>query len=270
MIKAFFLISLLLITDLLVAQQPVFRSQTLNTGLPPANGTILLNTPKSFKVKKDSQDSVEKKKLAPVGVDMKVLPLFGEYQKTEAQQKEDEAFIKMCEKNFTSHSEASDFFSTRAWEYLKDAEIDTAIYRFNLAYLLNDENVDVYWGLGVIAYQKGDIYGAIELMERGNEIGQDPTLMVDLATLHIELYIAEKKVENLTKAFNLLEKAIEIQPQLTNAYMQLALSEILNGQIDDAWENFHKGYEIDPEGVNEAILNDLLNRKPDPKGIFKK
>lgn len=272
MTKPYFLISLLLLSDLLFAQQPVFRSQTLSTGLSTqANGVIQLNSTKSFKPKKDSQEIAVKKEFAPESVDIKILPLFGEYLKTPAQQKEDEAFIKMCESNFPNLSEASQFFSARGWDYLQDAEIDTAIHRFNLAYLLDDENVDVYWGLGVIAYQKGDTRKAISLMQRGNDIDQnDPTLMVDLATLYIEAFVAEKKVDDLSNAFNLLEKAVEIQPELTNAYMQLALAEMLNGQLDHAWEHFHKGYEIDPEGVNEAVLVELLNKKADPKGIFKK
>jgi tetratricopeptide (TPR) repeat protein len=272
MTKPFFLIYLLLISDFLLAQQPVFRSQTLNMGLPaPAGGNVQINTQKSFKPKKDSQDSVEKKQLAPVGIDIKILPLFGEYLKTATQQKEDEAFIKMCQSNFANLSEASEFFSARGWDYLKDAEIDTATYRFNLAYLLDNENVDVYWGLGVISYQKGDLRKAIALMQRGSEIEQnDPTLMVDLATIFIEAFIVEKKADDLTSAFSLLEKAVELQPELTNAYMQLAFAEMLNGQLDNAWEHIHKVYEIDQNAINEAILLELLNKKADPKGIFKK
>jgi tetratricopeptide (TPR) repeat protein len=272
MTKSYFLIYLLLISELLLAQQPVFRSQTLNTGLPTQTGGVVqISTPKSFKSKKDSQDIATKKQFAPIGVDIKILPLFGEYLKTPSQQKEDEEFVKMCQSNFANLSEASQFFSARGWDYLQDAEMDTATHRFNLAYLLDDENVDAYWGLGVVTYQKGEVRKAILLMQRGNDIDQnDPTLMVDLATLFIEAFVAEKQVDDLSKAFSLLEKAVEIQPELTNAYMQLAFAEILNGQLDHAWEHFHKGYEIDPEGINDAVLIELLNKKADPKGIFKK
>lgn len=269
MTKPYYLVLLLLISDSLLAQQPVFRSQSAS--LPGGGMQIGSGRAKSFVPKKDSQEIAPNRKFAPVGVNIKVLPLFGEYEKTDLQRKEDDEFLKMCDANFQNRSKASEFFATRAWEYLQEGQADTAVHRFNLAFLLDDENVDAFWGLGVVEYQKGHIREAINLMQRGNDINQDdPVLMVDLATIYIHAYTIDKKDNDLVSAFNLLEKAIEIQPESQNAYNQLTLAEILNGQYDNAWEHFHKSYEIDPQGINHDILKDLLSKKPDPKGIFKK
>ena len=93
-------------------------------------------------------------KIQPV-INFSILPLFGEITKTETQKASDNRFLQECDRNFSSREDASKFFAERAWEYLSEGEQDTAIYRFNLAYLLNPKNVDSYWGLGVASYQQG-------------------------------------------------------------------------------------------------------------------
>lgn len=261
--KVFLLSCTLLITADLLAQQPTFRSQSgnVNTSLSSF----------SFQSNKSSDSQEVKKKPAPASIKIHLLPLFGNYEKTEELKRIDNEFLAACDKSFKTRSEASDFFAQRAWEYLAEGEKDTATYRFNLAYLLDDENVDVYWGLGVIEFQKGNTRDAIVLMKQGLQMAdnQNATLMVDLATIYIQCYTNEKKTDDLAKAFDLLDEAIRQEPQLGNAYMQLALAELINEQPDKAWEAFHKGYELDPDNAKIEILQALLAKKEDPKGIFK-
>ena len=66
----------------------------------------------------------------------RVLPLFGEQRKTSDQIEDEIRFLSECDKMFTSREEASTFFATRAWEYVQEGQLDTAAYRFNLAYLV--------------------------------------------------------------------------------------------------------------------------------------
>lgn len=258
----------------IVAQQAVFRSQSanLNSYSTPTKVQSNSSNTKSFVPPQDTQTQVVKKKLAPKGVNIHLLPLFGEFEKTDAQKAVDEEFLKACDLNFKTRSEASEFFATRAWEYLGEGEKDTATYRFNLAYLLDDENSDVYWGLGVIAYQNEKYAQAIDLMNRGLEIEDDDnvTLIVDLSTVYIKCFTVDAEKEDLRKAFELLTKALTKQPESANALMQLSLAKLLNEEIDEAWERFHQGYELDPDNASVEILEGLLAKKEDPRGIFKK
>ena len=251
----------------MLAQQPVFRSQSanLNTFSSPTKS-------KSFVPAQDTQSQVVKKRLAPIGANIHLLPLFGEFDKTDAQKASDEEFLKMCDLNFPTRAKASAFFAERAWEYLEEGQKDTATYRFNLAYLLDDENADAFWGLGVISYQNEKYEKAISLMKRGLAMDDDDnvTLVVDLSTVYIKCFTVDAEKDDLYTAFDLLEKVIKKQPECANAFMQLSLARLLNGQIDEAWENFHKGYEIDPDNASIDILEGLLAKKDDPKGIFKK
>lgn len=220
----------------------------------------------------ESYDVVVVNKFAPAGVDINYLPLFGEYLKTENQQLEDQMFISDCDKNFKNRVEASDFFAKMGWEYLAEGNKNLAIHRFNLAWLLDNENPDAFWGLGVVEYQSGSAQKAAKWMKRGIEINDQPnvSLMVDLATVYISCSVEKSSREDLIKAYELLYKAIALQPEYTNAYMQLTVANIVENKIDEAWENFHKGYNLAPEEVSLDVLTELLNRKADPKGVFRK
>jgi tetratricopeptide (TPR) repeat protein len=182
----------------------------------------------------------------------------------------DEAFFLDCEKNFASRNEASLFFSARAWEYLAEGQIDTAMHRFNLAWLLDKQSTDSYWGWGVLAYQKDKLPEAITYLEKGLALKpSNITLMVDLATVYIRSYQNNNNQEELQKSFSLLNKAIEIEPTFANAYMKLSLAEYFKGEFDKAWWSFHKGYDLAPDETDIEYLKQLLVKKEDPKGFFK-
>ncbi|MDT4854603.1 hypothetical protein FQZ97_889150 [compost metagenome] len=160
-----------------------------------------------------------------------------------------------------------------AWQYLSEGDKGTATYRFNLAWLLNPENFDIYWGLGVIEFQSGNYSNAIELMDKGLELsdGKNYVFMTDLATVYIKKALGNTHaIIESSKARELLNNAIKIQPQYTPAFVQLTIVSLLENNLDAAWENFHKAYELNPAELSREVLAELLSRKEDPKGIFKK
>ncbi len=255
------------------AQQGVFRSQSVNLAAFSSSSKASGESGNSKSFIPASQDSKNSlKKSLPEGVNVFLLPLFGGFEKSAEQKLKEEEFLMNCDKSFKNRSEASDFFATRAWEYLSEGEKDTATYRFNLAYLLDDENPEAYWGLGVIAYQNEKYEQAIELMNRGLSIEEDDnvTLIVDLSTVYLKCYTVDKNHKDLENAFALLHKALTKQPDSANALMQLSMAKLLNNEVEEAWVRFHEGYELDPDNANVEILEALLSKKEDPKGIFHK
>lgn len=270
------------------SQQVLLKSQTKSTsdiGIKKIYINSTQNTTKLSLIDQKANSSFENSnfessdkvvivsKLAPKGVDLNFLPLFGGFDKSESHQIDDQMFLSDCDKSFNSRNEASDFFAKMAWQYLEEGNKNNAINRFNLSYLLNNKNLDVFWGLGVIEYQSGNSSNAVKLLNEGLTLSKEPNhvLMVDLATIYLKM--ASENTNSLfeiTKARELLEKALKIQPSYMTAYMQLTLVEILENKIDHAWETFYKGYELNPKEINPEILKVLLNRKEDPKGFFKK
>lgn len=244
----------------------------------------LLNSPKvsttvapSRAPENTKEEKVEKvvvvNRTAPADVDINYLPLFGNYEKTETQLVNDELFLSECDREFSSRKEAGDFFNKMAWQYLSEGDKGTATYRFNLAYLLNPENFDIYWGLGVIEFQSGNYSNAIELMDKGLQLsdGKNYVFMTDLATVYIKKALGNTySIIESSKAKELLNNAIKIQPQYTPAFVQLTIVNLLENNLDAAWENFHKAYELNPAELSREVLAELLSRKEDPKGVFKK
>jgi tetratricopeptide (TPR) repeat protein len=287
MIKSVIVGLLLFCSSIGWSQQIILKSESQNVASPILRNNGNSNDfspnekskpfePKQFKslessIIEQNHEVVLVGKVAPKGLNIFETPLFGGFQKNHAQLEEDKLFLKDADRNFENREKASYFFSDMGWQYLSEGSKEMAIYRYNLAYLLNPNNVDVFWGLGVIEYQKGELAEAIKLMTTGLEHGGDKnvTLLVDLATVHIKCFTENRHTSDMPKAYELLDKAITLKPNFANAYMQLALANLVNGDIDEAWMSFHKGYKLSPAHTDFELLSDLLQMKSDPMGLFK-
>ncbi|MCY7353316.1 MAG: hypothetical protein LH606_22090 [Cytophagaceae bacterium] len=218
---------------------------------------------------KPTKTAVAPKPVAPK-VNFNVLPLFGEAPRTASQQAQDAVFLQSCEQNFGSREDASRFFSERAWEYLTEGALDTATYRFNLAHLLNSQNVDTYWGLGVVQYNKGNRVVAINLLNRRLAIhSSNATLMTDLATLHLNNFSSDSLSNDLSRAMTLLDRAVSLDTANANAFMKLSLAEFHQQHYDQAWQHFHHARALDVKNLDFNFLTQLMARKEDPRGVFK-
>ena len=200
----------------------------------------------------------------------RVLPLFGEISKTSVQIDEEIKFLSECDKSFSSRAEASSFFTARAWEYLQEGALDTACYRFNLANLLNDKNVEPYWGLGVVSYQKQNWADAKRMLSRGIELQADNVpLLVDLSTVDLKLYALTNRKEELDEADAILKHATGLDSTYALGQYNLALLHYNKDEADLAWEALHKGRLLDFSQINFEFIELLKAKKPDPVGFFK-
>ena len=207
---------------------------------------------------------------AAAGGSVNTLPLFGERPKTAAQIDEEIHFLNDCDRNFPSRSEASEFFAARGWDYVADGQLDTAAYRFNLSWLLNDRNADAYWGLGVVSYQKNNLPTAIRLLKKGLAVADsNVVLMADLATLQIKNYQEKQDPTDLTEAETLLLRAVSLSPNSAPSYQKLAVVNFLKTDYEKSWAYFHQARTLDLSVLDLSFLNELLAKLPDPKGVFK-
>lgn len=201
--------------------------------------------------------------------DINTLPLFGERSKTTAQIDQEIHFLNDCDRNFTNRSEASDFFAARGWDYVSSGQLDTAAYRFNLAWLLNTKNADAYWGLGVVCYQKNHFPDAVRMLQKGAAIDNNNTvLLTDLATVEIKYY--QQKLDNglLTDAEEHLQQAITVNPNAISL-QQMSMVFYLKTDYGKAWDYFHQARLLDIASLDLTYLSELLAKQPDPKGVFK-
>lgn len=200
----------------------------------------------------------------------RVLPLFGEAGKTSEQIDHEIKFLSECDRSFSSRTEASNFFAARAWEYLQEGALDTACYRFNLAHLLNDKNVEAYWGLGVVSYQRENWTDAKRMLSRGINIQNDNVaLLVDLSTVDLKLYALTNRKEDLDEAAKLLKHATELDSTYALGQYNLALLHYNLNEPEKSWEYLHKGRSLDFTLMNLDFVELLKAKLPDPQGFFK-
>ncbi|MCC9165627.1 tetratricopeptide repeat protein [Pontibacter harenae] len=206
----------------------------------------------------------------PAQPDPKVLPMFGKQAKTEQQQLQDERFLSSCDKSFANRQEASKFFLERGWEYYNEGQLDTAVYRFNLAWLLNPDNSDAYWAFGLVSNTQGKVEDAIGFFEKALVYTPNNSMLLsDVASSYLTLYNQKPKKKKLKKAASYAEKALS--QDANNAYALLNLSQIKYFKKDyaEAWSYFHKGRALDLRVIDYSYVTLLMEKMPDPDGFFK-
>ncbi|MEJ8756716.1 hypothetical protein WG947_06905 [Pontibacter sp. H259] len=206
----------------------------------------------------------------PTVTNPKVLPMFGNITKTEAQQKSDEKFLKSCDASFATRTEASKFFMERGWEYLDEGQTDTAMYRFNLAWLLNPDNSETYWAFGLVTVAKGKPAEAIGYYQKALSMQPKSSLLLsDMAAAHVALYEQHPKKKTLKQATEYINQAIAADAQNALAYYTLSQIRFFDANYAEAWANLHKGRELNMAALDYTFLLKLIDKMPDPQGFFK-
>jgi hypothetical protein len=78
------------------------------------------------------------------------MPLYGGIQKTKKQIDADIKFINESIRIAGSRKKAASELANNSWDAFYRNDFKLAIKRFNQAWLLDPENMEVYWGLGII------------------------------------------------------------------------------------------------------------------------
>ncbi|MCP2044574.1 tetratricopeptide repeat protein [Pontibacter sp. HSC-36F09] len=223
-----------------------------------AAATIILSASMSFAQEQQPE-------LSP-----KVRPMFGQVAKTDAEQKADEKFLTSCDKSFESRTEASNFFMERGWEFMNEGQVDTAMYRFNLAWLLNPDNFNTYWAFGVAEYNRGNVSDAIGMFDRALKYQPNNSLLLsDVGSAYLQQYIADKKKKNLKQAAALLDRSLKADPNNAFAMSNLAQVHFHNKKYAEAWDYLHRGRDLNIMSLDYNFLTELMTRMPDPKGMFR-
>ena len=217
-----------------------------------------------------SKELSRKEMLNTDNQDVKYLPLFGSKKKAEEQILNSTEFLIQCDKNFKDRLDASKFFADRGWEYLNEGLLDTATYRFNLCFLLNQDSFDAYWGLGSISYQKGKYEESTQLLRKGLELSPENTiLMVDVATVQLACYKEKNNCDDIDDALRLLEKSLQIDGTNANGWLKYSIAAYQLEHYEKAWEYLHKCRLLDISFVDTSFVQELIAKKSDPMGIFK-
>ena len=208
--------------------------------------------------------------VAPAPRPLRLQPLFGGLALPEAGKLIGAARLEAIAASFASREEASAFLSTKGYEYLAEGQPDTAVYRLNLAWLLNPRNAAVYRGLGVVASSGPNPNVAVNLLAQGLALAPtDPLMLADLGSAHLLRFEQTHKKKDLAAGLAFLQRATAADPANASAWQQLARAHALGQQYPLAWEALHKGRALSMASLDYDLVAELLAHQPDPQGMFK-
>ena len=208
----------------------------------------------------------------PSKVDISLLPMYGDVQKTEKQKQADEIYLKTMDANFSSRRAASQSAAKAGWGFLRKRDLNTAMRRFNQSWLLDPNYYEAYAGFAQILDIQGNFQGASKMAEKAMNLGPaDYRLMCDAASAHGKYALSiennsEEKAKYLKKSASVCEHAALIHPDGSCIYFNWAITLFHMGEYLEAWQKVKKledlGY-----GHRKYFIDDLSRKMPRPKSL---
>ena len=207
---------------------------------------------------------------APTGP-VRLQPLYGGASPAQAQTIVGATVLADIDRSFPSRTEASQFFSTKGFQYLLENQPDTAAVRFNLAWALDPKNPDPYRGFAVMLSQRQAPATEVQsLLLQGLAVA--PTnayLLTDAATTAADRYAQTKKKKDLTEAASYVQRALLANPNNADAWQTQARIRYEQEDYAGAWEAIHKGQALNMSSLDFNLIGDLKEKLPDPEGKFR-
>ena len=196
--------------------------------------------------------------------DMRLLPKYGNLEKTKKQKKADVIFIDSMRKQDSSYRKASDRFIRLGFYFLFNNDLKAAMYRFNQAYLLDSNNTDIYWGFGDVYMTLGQYQKAKKQYEEGLKINPDNThLLTDYGTYFLWQYATlkpidkEKAMVKLDSAMTYMTKSYNLDSTDQQTVFKLSILYWNKVDCDNAWKYYDECKSLGGQLITEAYTNDL-------------
>lgn len=205
------------------------------------------------------------------------LPMFGQPKiaRSDSQKQADEAFIRDNALRFRTRQAASSAFASQGWTAIRAKQLDTAMLRFNHAWLLNPKNYSAFWGFGAILSERGKLMEAIEHLETARELIDDPAhrpaLLADLGNVHSEYAArlsADKQLErahHFVMANSRFTESLENDPKFASGWREWAISLYDQERYSEAWIKAKRARELKAEPFAPEFLKKLSAKMPEPK-----
>ena len=189
------------------------------------------------------------------------LPMYGRVKKCNDQLESDREFLKESDKQFDSRKEAAQFHVAKGWEYFYQNDFDTAMKRFNQAWLLDSLNANIYWGYGnILGLRDKKFKESLVYFEKSLTINPDNARVWEsAATSYGQLFFETKDVDLLNKTIDYLKTSGRIEPNNARVYGQLTAAYSYFAQKDSARKYLQITDRLDPSVVNPEV-RELLNK----------
>lgn len=205
------------------------------------------------------------------------LPMYGQpgIARPESLKKIDEDLIRDATFRFGNRQAASRALVEQGWASVRKGILDTAMRRFNEAWLLNPKNYQAFWGFGAVLSEQGKLAEAIEQLETARELVDDPrqrvALLSDLGAVHSSYGArlpADKQLDrarHFVIANNRFTESLEMDPNYARSWREWAFSLYEQERYSEAWVKAKRAIELNGEPFPPGFLDTLRKKVPEAK-----
>ena len=200
--------------------------------------------------------------------DINLQPEFGDAEKTESQIKADNDFMEEILKHYDNKQDASKKMTELGFQYLYERrDLQTAMKRFNQAYLLEPNNADIYYGYGTVYFNLGAMENARKQFDKGLLINpKHSKMLTDYGTTYLGDYYntvnsnPEKAKENLENSVQYLEKSYLIDDENSDTIYKLSIINMYLGNCKNANKYLNKADKMKNPNITEEFKAELKQK----------
>jgi tetratricopeptide (TPR) repeat protein len=200
--------------------------------------------------------------------DMNLLPKYGSQPKNDALKASDAIFISgMDEEYHGDRAKASMDMAMRGWQYLAAGDFDTAMRRFNQAWLLNHSNGTALWGMAAYEAHSGKLDESLKLFAEAEPfVGDKLNFSVDYAKAIGKAGVTLKDDALLKDAFVRFARIYQKAPDNVLNLQNWAITLFATGNYSEAWAKV-KLAEATPNKnqLDPRFVADLQSHMPRPQ-----
>ncbi len=200
--------------------------------------------------------------------DTNLLPKYGSQPKSDALKAADASFISGIDEDYHGdRAKASEDLAMRGWQYLAAGDFDTAMRRFNQAWLLNHSNGTALWGMAAYEAHSGKLDESLKLFAEAEPfVGDKLNFSVDYAKAMGKAGVTLKDDALLKDAFARFARIYQKAPDNVLNLQNWAITLFAMGNYSEAWAKV-KLAEATPNKnqLDPRFVADLQSHMPRPK-----
>lgn len=192
-----------------------------------------------------------------------LLPMFGNAVKCPEQFAADVAFIAEISKQFQGdRKKAAKDRLARAWDFFNRNVEDTAMMRFNQAWLLDSMNADVYWGFGNLLGNNNKHKEALPFFKKSLRLNPvNPIVWASAGQAYGNSYMQTNDRKELDSCIYYFRRSYQLDPSNGETCSKLTFSYLEAVQIDSAKKFQALTDKIDPHLLTLEIREKLKDMK---------
>jgi tetratricopeptide (TPR) repeat protein len=202
--------------------------------------------------------------------DMNGIPMYGEKPRSPELLKADQDFIEKMIQTAGSREKAAHKLLLKGWEYIDKRDPQTAIKRFNQAWLLTPESGYVYWGFGAAVGSQGNFDEAIKFFQKADGLlPNNARLLCDIGFAYMWKGKSQENSRdtanvNYDKAISLFKRSSSLDPTYERTFLNWAIVLFFKGDYAGAWEKVARAEGLGGKTIDQTFIDELSGKLKRP------